>query len=409
MRKLVGLPLVGAAAVLALVPHPAIAQDDPAVAPATSLSDAGRTVSGAGRSLSATEVDGLDPDGQIVTVSGHGFDADKGIYVTFCVLPPTNHPPTPCGGGQDRSGSSDASGWVSSNPPPYAAGLTIPYGPGGSFVVQLAVQPAITDTVDCRSVRCAIVTRNDHTRSTDRSQDLFLPVTFRSPSDPQPSGPTTTLPRVSTTTTSPLADPAATPPSTLVAPDGTSVSDGVRTLRASAVRGLEPGALVRAHGSGFDPAQGVYVALCRVPEVGQAPAPCTTGSTAAAWVSSNPPDYGRDLATGYGRGGTFEVELALEPVIDGTNDCRAVACAVATRSDDTAPADRRNDLLVPVAFAAGDDEAVEEVGGSLTASTDDSDGGAPVPALAGGGAAVLAVAGALAVRTRRRRGSTGAS
>ena len=33
---------------------------------------------------------------------------------------------------------------------------------------------------DCREVRCAVVTRADHTRSEDRSQDVRVPVSFAS-------------------------------------------------------------------------------------------------------------------------------------------------------------------------------------------------------------------------------------
>jgi hypothetical protein len=40
----------------------------------------------------------------------------------LCAVPPRNHAPTPCGGGEDRDGAAGASGWVSSNPPRNAAG-----------------------------------------------------------------------------------------------------------------------------------------------------------------------------------------------------------------------------------------------------------------------------------------------
>ncbi|MDO0934797.1 hypothetical protein QQY66_25095 [Streptomyces sp. DG2A-72] len=37
-------------------------------------------------------------------------------------------------------------------------------------------------------------------------------------------------------------------------------------------------------------------------------------SHSSAWISSDPPDYGEDLAIPYGDGGSFEVELT----VDGT-------------------------------------------------------------------------------------------
>ena len=59
----------------------------------------------------------------------------KGIYVTFCVVPPPGQLPTPCGGGIDLTGTGGGTNWVSSDPPIYATGLTTPYGPGGTFSV----------------------------------------------------------------------------------------------------------------------------------------------------------------------------------------------------------------------------------------------------------------------------------
>jgi hypothetical protein len=110
-------------------------------------------------------------------VSGTGFDESKGIYVAFCVQPPAGEPPSPCGGGVDTTGEAGASAWVSSNPPPYGEDLAVPYGPDGSFVVRIKATPRIGD-VDCREVVCGVATRADHTRGTDRTQDVFIPITF---------------------------------------------------------------------------------------------------------------------------------------------------------------------------------------------------------------------------------------
>lgn len=118
-------------------------------------------------------------DGDVVTVSGTGFNPAKGIYVAFCVRPEPGQPPSPCGGGADTDGSSNASQWISSNPPPYGKSLAIPYSSGGSFRVSIRVSEVIGD-VDCRAGHCVIATRADHTRSSDRSQDVFVPITFRS-------------------------------------------------------------------------------------------------------------------------------------------------------------------------------------------------------------------------------------
>lgn len=318
-----------------------------AQAPASTLSADGRTVAGGGISLSASQVDGLAP-GQTVTVSGTGYDPTKGIYVALCVIPPVGQTPSPCGGGEDRTGSTGGSAWISSNASD-GAGLSQPYGPGGSFSVSLVVGPAINSTLDCRQLRCAIVTRNDHHRSSDRGQDLLLPVTFAEPTATTTPGPTTTLPPVTTTappTTTTLPAPAAT-----VAADGRSVTDGARSLAATATTDLDPaGAEVTVTGDGFPVDAGVYVALCRVPAAG-APGPCTAGGDASAWLDSSPPEAGADLARPFDDDGRFSVDLVLPAVIDASTDCREVPCAITVRRDDTAAADRTADLLLPVAFA----------------------------------------------------------
>lgn len=131
----------------------------------------------AGQRLSVSQTTGLLRSGQTLSVSGSGYDVEKGIYVAFCVDKGPGAVPSPCGGGADTSGSSGSSVWISSNPPSYGEGLAIPYGPGGSFQVTIAVTATI-GTVDCTVTRCAVVTRADHTRTSDRSQDVRAVVTF---------------------------------------------------------------------------------------------------------------------------------------------------------------------------------------------------------------------------------------
>jgi hypothetical protein len=376
-----------------------------AQAPSTTPSADGRTVAGGGMSLSASQVTDLVP-GQTVTVSGTGYDPGKGIYVALCVVPPPGQVPSPCGGGQDRAGSTGASAWVTSNAPD-SDGLSQPYGPGGSFSVTLVVGPTINSTLDCRQLRCAIVTRNDHHRGSDRSQDLLLPVTFADPTATTVPGPTTTLPPV-TTTAPPTTTTQPAPPAT-VAEDGSSVTDGARTLDSSATRDLDPaGATVTVTGQGFPVDVGVYVALCRMPEVG-APGPCTAGGDGSAWLDSTPPAAGADLAQPFEADGSFELDLVLPAVIDAGTDCRAVACALTVRRDDTAAADRTADLLLPVTFAATSPtttSAPEPASAEVAATTagDDGPGGGesspflPIVAVAG---VVALVAGVVAVQRRR--------
>lgn len=135
-----------------------------------------------GQKLTVSKSSGLDPDGETVTVSGTGYNTEKGIYVAFCVDNGAGKTPTPCVGGVDMSGESGASAWISSNPPSYGEGLAKPYGGSGhkgSFSVQLKVRAKDANT-DCTKpgTKCAVITRNDHTRGGDQSQTVRIPVTF---------------------------------------------------------------------------------------------------------------------------------------------------------------------------------------------------------------------------------------
>lgn len=148
----------------------------------------GAQVSDGIRTVTVSQSSELQP-GQSVVVNGAGFDINKGVYVGLCVVPPAGAAPSPCAGGEDRTGNSGASAWFSSNPPAYARGIPDPYGQGGTFSTQIQVSSGLGGGLDCRQVQCAIATRNDHTRSTDRSQDLFIPVTFAAEAPQQTQAP----------------------------------------------------------------------------------------------------------------------------------------------------------------------------------------------------------------------------
>lgn len=116
--------------------------------------------------------------GATVTVIGKYFDETVGIYLAFCVIPPKGKAPTPCGGGVNKAGLGDSSFWISSNPPPYAIGLTDEFLPGGRFTQKVKISKRI-GKFDCTKVKCAITVRADHLRSNDRSSDLFIPITVK--------------------------------------------------------------------------------------------------------------------------------------------------------------------------------------------------------------------------------------
>jgi hypothetical protein len=127
-------------------------------------------------------------DGQILTVTGKGYDLKTGIYVTFCVIPPKGKRPELCGP-FDITGKNNQSVWVSSNPPIYAVTLVTPFTQvtskvksktvtTGSFKVQVPATRMIGNN-DCKVVKCAILTRADHTLSDYRKADVIIPVTFK--------------------------------------------------------------------------------------------------------------------------------------------------------------------------------------------------------------------------------------
>ncbi|HUR77662.1 MAG TPA: hypothetical protein VMZ22_06930 [Acidimicrobiales bacterium] len=344
-----------------LGPAVARAAEDPATAPSTTTTGDGRTTTDGRRTLTVSKARDLESAAQSITVDGAGYDNTKGIYVAFCVIPASpQQSPGPCGGGQDRTGQNGGAVWVSSNPPLYARGLTTPYGKGGTFRVSINVQAQLNENTDCRVVRCAVTTRNDHTRSSDRSQDILVPVYFQGGFGPPAAGapnapattPSTSAPRAGRGATTTTLVEALAAPLTTVSDDRRSVTDGTKTLRATKTNALVTGAEVEVSGSGYDESKGIYVSLCFISET-LAPGPCASGSAGqSAWISSNPPAYGAELATPYETGGVFAVTLALDPVIDAEHDCTKVACALSTRNDDTHPGDRSQDLLLPVSFAA---------------------------------------------------------
>jgi hypothetical protein len=151
---------------------------------------AGRVTGAFNLTLSAET--SLAAGGQTVTVEGHGYNTGQGVYVSLCVIPDDFDPaapvygttPTPCLGGADSSGATGASHWVSSS---FLAGLipnsskwTAEASGVGGFSVSVYVSPAISSTQVCgQNVRCAIVTRADHTGLSNRAYDVFLPVTFQ--------------------------------------------------------------------------------------------------------------------------------------------------------------------------------------------------------------------------------------
>jgi len=135
------------------------------------------TVASTGRpKLSVSQTTNLNPNGTSVTVRGTGYDISKGVYVIVCTQAAPG-PQSTCVGGINIDGSSASSVWINSQPPSYGVGLALAFQPDGSFSVVLSVVAKSGD-LDCTVVKCGVVTRSDHLRYTDRTQDVFVPITF---------------------------------------------------------------------------------------------------------------------------------------------------------------------------------------------------------------------------------------
>ncbi|MET7849407.1 hypothetical protein ABZT48_14425 [Streptomyces avermitilis] len=130
--------------------------------------------------LSLTAPDTAAASGQVITVTGAGYNTSQGIYVGLCAVSgaPGAAKPTPCLGGQDETGATGASHWVNNT----FGGLfanSSKFGTGGTFSVQIYVKATLDDGQVCgEDVTCAVVTRADHFDTNDRKYDVHVPVTF---------------------------------------------------------------------------------------------------------------------------------------------------------------------------------------------------------------------------------------
>ncbi|WP_155059444.1 hypothetical protein [Streptomyces blattellae] len=130
--------------------------------------------------LSLTAPDTAAADGQVITVTGSGYNTGQGIYVGLCVVDGAAgaNLPTPCLGGQDETGSTGASHWIN-NTYGGTAPNTSTFGTGGTFSVNIYVQATLDDGRVCgEDVECAVVTRADHFDTNDRKYDVHVPITF---------------------------------------------------------------------------------------------------------------------------------------------------------------------------------------------------------------------------------------
>jgi hypothetical protein len=130
--------------------------------------------------------------GQVLIVSGSGYDSRIGIYVSICMIPESpEEKPGPCLGGLPEGAiegeaagieTAISSAWITDDWA-WRAFATQSYDDAstGSFTVRLLVPPAVQENLNCEQSSCAIATRADHTAGADRVQDMLLPVAYATP------------------------------------------------------------------------------------------------------------------------------------------------------------------------------------------------------------------------------------
>ena len=131
---------------------------------------------------------------------------------------------------------------------------------------------------------------------------------------------------------------------------------------------LRAGEELVVRGSGYDPAIGIYVSICLIPEKpGTKPSPCLGGlpegamegeaagsdkALSSAWITD---DWAWKAFANKGyddaERGAFEVHLLVPPAAQEGIDCTVQQCAITTRADHTAATDRVQDMQLPVKFA----------------------------------------------------------
>lgn len=145
------------------------------------------------RTLSVSTESGAMPDlstvsaGDRLVVTGVGYDGDRGLYVAVCKVPDEiDGKPGPCLGGvgsqEIEQFEEGVVQWAPSNWINEAFAWRLFGARGfddtatGAFTAYLELPEVADENVDCAVETCGLYTRNDHTASADRVQDLYLPL-----------------------------------------------------------------------------------------------------------------------------------------------------------------------------------------------------------------------------------------
>ncbi|WP_020389410.1 hypothetical protein [Kribbella catacumbae] len=152
-----------------------------AVGLVTPASAAPGSASNLGKTLNASNATGLAAAGETITVTGSGYDPAKGYYVALCAVPSDysyGTKPSPCAGGDGQGGTTvGPSAWVTNSP--LGGSAAYPIAANGTFTAQIRIAE-VNSGLDCSNpdITCAIVSRRDHFAASDRTGDVYIPVSF---------------------------------------------------------------------------------------------------------------------------------------------------------------------------------------------------------------------------------------
>ena len=176
-------------------------------------------------SLTVDPAGGLTTAGATLAVTGTGFDPATGLYVAICHA--DGKAPASLqdcvGGAIPKSNTSRSWAHITDDAQQSGGSVVTPWGPGGSFSVELALpaSDSASDALDCAKVACAVYTAVDTGRN--KAEELSVPLVYAAPA-------TTSSAPASTST------PASTPPSTIASstpPSSTAPSSTPSSVASS--------------------------------------------------------------------------------------------------------------------------------------------------------------------------------
>lgn len=288
-----------------------------------------------GRELTVSPAADLS-DGTTVTIAGKGYPANASIYLAQTIEKP-------------KSGY----------PSTYGEAAKVTVGADGTFKQEMPVSTSFGD-VDCTTTQCYIASFTAFPNLSDRSNDQWVPITFKAGSAPH-TGTGSSAQRSNQNSAQGAGSAQGTGSQSSQSQSGASVS-------LSKTTDLNPsGDTIRVEGKGFKTSgQGIYVGIAQNDQMDVTNADSFGPDT--QYVSPSRGNLKSD--------GSFSIDLPVSAKF-GTADCMKNACSIYTIAAHGS-SDRSQDTATAVSFAGGvakQDAALPSGGGAApTASTSSTAG-----------------------------------